>query len=226
MLKHKSIESASTPDRNRMKQSFLRLLHSHARQAEYNALYKQQRAQQGKSQRHIYTPSLPFFEWVHTTAADHVAVGFPFAWSCCWISANFASGAEIFQTPREKYLSTAVERYLSTICRLYNDFGSVARDDAEGNVNSLSFPDFAECGADKEELKGLARFEEECLALALRQLDEEVSRKRERDRKVSRDYHQRKMSLIRLFADVADFYNQLYVVRDLSSRQKSTGGKH
>ena len=36
-----------------------------------------------------------------------------------------------------------VARRLSTMCRMYNDYGSVARDRAEGNLNSLNFPEFA-----------------------------------------------------------------------------------
>jgi hypothetical protein len=51
-------------------------------------------------------------------------------------------GVESFLTAQSKYLAAAACQHLATICRMYNDYGSVARDEAECNLNSIDFAEF------------------------------------------------------------------------------------
>lgn len=47
-----------------------------------------------------------------------------------------------FDRCQAQYYSASIARHLATMCRQYNDYGSIARDTEEANLNSL---DFTEC---------------------------------------------------------------------------------
>lgn len=128
------------------------------------------------------------------------------------------------------------------MCRQYNDFGSAARDTEEGNLNSLDFPEFSrgwredvgeritaavngEARADgdavlergsyhptdtaKDKLMAIAEFERACMQLALQKLRQVVP-------------SPNTMKAIEVYIDVTDLFGQIYVQRDLSSRQKKS----
>ncbi|KAF7909636.1 uncharacterized protein EAF01_003354 [Botrytis porri] len=44
-----------------------------------------------------------------------------------------------------KYLATELGRHLAVMCRMYNDYDSLARDKAEKNLNSVNFPEVEKC---------------------------------------------------------------------------------
>ena len=177
-------------------------------------------------------PSIPYHEWVHTTSAAHTSCHYSFLFFCCLI--NLTPGQwekeECFTTVRQKYLALDVCAHLATMCRMYNDVGSVARDREENNVNSVDFPEFdtdANCnglsedkkdeeqqnwerqGEDKKkaDLLWLAAYERECLEQAFAKLEESGVTSRTRD-------------MLRLFVRVTDLYGQIYVARDLTARIK------
>ena len=106
-------------------------------------------------------------------------------------------------------------RSLAAMCRQYNDYGSILRDRAEGNVNSVNFPEVHEVlpvkrinvrSADKGEgdhgraegesvkqaLFEIAEFERECLNLTMAKLQVLV------EKKVA--------DVLGLFGDVTDLY--------------------
>ncbi|KAM0805418.1 hypothetical protein BDR22DRAFT_969133 [Usnea florida] len=87
------------------------------------------------------SPASSYYTWVHTTSADHTSCPFVFTFYTCLIAPT--PGIECFTTVEQQYVAQDVARRLSTMCRMYNDYGSVARDRAEGNLNSLNFPEFA-----------------------------------------------------------------------------------
>ena len=119
---------------------------------------------------------------------------------------------DCFKTVTQKYFANDLCRHLATMCRMYNDYGSVRRDRVEDNLNSVDFAEFqAEGSADeaKKALFSLAEYERECLAIALVRLQQAGGQA---------DNWQRKMAVIRLFCDVTDLYGQLYVVRDMGTR--------
>lgn len=127
----------------------------------------------------------------------------------------------MFHSPKQKYLAEEVVVHLSTLCRMYNDYGSVGRDREERKLNSINFPDFdvdhgpdategnVESGEMREkrrkgDLMALAEYERECLDHSLRRLEGEV------DGAV--------MEKLRLFVNVTDLYGQIYVARDIGVR--------
>ena len=176
-------------------------------------------------------PNKPYFDWVRTTSADHTSCPFAFVFFTCLMK-NSCSSA--FMHIRQKYLAQDMCRHLATMCRQYNDYGSVARDRAERNLNSLNFPEFDRGVGDhgatksreraireihrdpefrlsdddekKKELLWLAEYERQCLSLAMKNLEEILPGNTVED--------------LRLFIGVTDLYGQMYVVQDLTSRIK------
>lgn len=230
VLKHPSVTSASPWSRDALKRELGIFLKAHVTQAEDNQQFRHD-VEQHKGVYRSATDS--FFRWVCTTSADHTSCPYAFSFVNCLLSTSLANGEDCFATVHEKYLSAAVCRHLASMCRMYNDYGSVARDEKEMNLNSVNFPEFfseprvkeasedARVQARKEALFRVAEYERSCLDVALERLEREggLSSKRGPD---SRRLYQRRMEIWRMFCDVTDLYGQLYVVRDLASRMTGT----
>ena len=128
------------------------------------------------------------------------------------------------------------------MCRQYNDFGSMARDHAEGNLNSVDFAEFSsERELDRElrntpylDIKGrindVGVTGEEGRGLAA---DTQESRKKEdlfwlaeyerqcldlAMQKLEAEVGAEAMNAVRLFVNVTDLYGQIYVLRDVTNR--------
>ena len=106
------------------------------------------------------------------------------------------------------------------MCRMYNDIGSITRDLDERNVNSTNFPEFdsTDLPAKKHALTAMAGYEESCYTYSLDLLDKEVRRAYPDEQKTG--FGRRKMRAVQLFGSVTVLYDQLYVLRDLSSTIK------
>jgi hypothetical protein len=157
-----------------------------------------------------------YYNWVHSTGKDNTSCPFSFTFYCCLIS---EPGETCFKTSRSKYLAQDLCHHLATMCRQYNDYGSIARDREEANLNSVDFDEFntsidqGAVGKDEREadacklkqLFWLAEYERECLNFARRELEKEVS--------------ESIMRKIMLFVNVTDLYGQIYVARDIASRR-------
>ncbi len=178
------------------------------------------------------SPSVPYYDWVHTTSAAHTSCHYSFLFFCCLIgqTPGPSGNDECFTTVRQKYLAQDVCAHLATMCRMYNDLGSVRRDREENNVNSVDFPEF-HCGTNsngfledqmdeeqqerrrheeddkKADLLWLANHERECLEQAFAKLEESGIKSRIKE-------------MLRLFIRVTDLYGQIYVARDLTGRVK------
>jgi hypothetical protein len=93
-----------------------------------------------------------YFKWVNTTGADDTSCPMSFQYFTCLISHNLASKRgpamdnvsvqHCFEGAQATYVAEAVARRLAAMCRMYNDYGSAARDDEENNLNSLDFVEF------------------------------------------------------------------------------------
>ncbi|KAK7418727.1 hypothetical protein QQX98_003745 [Neonectria punicea] len=213
---HEAVLRSSNWDRGNLRQEFRAFLHAHISQLEDNARFAKQ--QTGET---FTSPAQSYFQWVRTTGGNHVACAYSLTFSNCLVSASLGGGQELYPTVSQKYLSTAVTRHLTTMCRMYNDYGSLARDSDERNLNSTHFPEFSSCeslDSRKRSLSRLAEYEHASLIRTLDKLDQEC-----RDTPGStlrKDIDSRKLSVLRLFCDVTDLYDQLYVIKDLSSRLK------
>ncbi|KAI4263582.1 MAG: hypothetical protein L6R42_001282 [Xanthoria sp. 1 TBL-2021] len=88
------------------------------------------------------TPRTSFPTWLHTTGAGHVSGPWSFSFFLCCISSTIRRGADCFTTLRQKLLAADMNAHIGAFCRAYNDYGSITRDRAENNLNSVNFPEF------------------------------------------------------------------------------------
>ncbi|KAH8836246.1 hypothetical protein RJ55_10009 [Drechmeria coniospora] len=155
-----------------------------------------------------------YFDWVRTTSADDTSCPYSFEFFRCLVSSSICAGTDCFPGMRAQYLGQAASRHLATMCRQYNDYGSMARDLEEHNLNSVNFAEFyddEEEGSEGDEsaekagrrLLELADYERECLSLTLKRLRPEITPSA--------------WKAWNVFVDVTDLYGQIYVVRDINS---------
>lgn len=237
VLNHPSIAKASSWDFSMLKIALRTFLLAHTSQTEDNDRFGLD--QDNTANAEFTSASTSFFQWVRTTSADHTSCPYSFAFVSALISASEAGGADCFPSTCEKYFAEAVCRHLATMCRMYNDYGSVARDCIERNLNSINFPEFnrgtnVDIHSDqskKEALFTLAEYERCCLNKALDSLggasqiiDEPRAEYTNPNNAVinsSMELRTRKMAIFRMFCNVTDLYGQIYVVRDIASHMKT-----
>lgn len=219
VLNHKDVLRSSSCDQDTLRQEFRMFMHAHATQLEDNSHFSKQDCGDVFS-----SPEQSYFQWVNSTGGSHVACAYSFAFSNCLISANLLQGKDTFPSVTQKYLISSVMLHATNMCRMYNDFGSIARDNAERNVNSIHFPEFALCKGTsqshdekKKRLSQIATYEQACLDRALEVLEGQS----QHDAGDCRGLKEvRKLKIVKLFCDVTDLYDQLYVIKDLSSNMK------
>ncbi|RYC56856.1 hypothetical protein CHU98_g9351 [Xylaria longipes] len=219
MLQHPAVLSASRWDQMNVKREIQACILAHVTQIEHN-----KRFARGQDKETYSSVPETMFHWVRTTSSEHTSCLSSFAFLSCLISSTLTPGEDCFPTATQKYLSEAACRHLATMCRMYNDFGSVARDRIEGNVNSINFPEFQtpqmeSTSSKKEVLFGLAEYERSCLDHTLRRLNIEADLPNMSSK--AKEIEKRKMAIWRMFVDVTDLYGQIYVIRDISTRMKA-----
>lgn len=207
VLKHRHVQTASAYDQVRLHRELKTFLLAHIDQIEDNSRLAMQRTNVN-TPTIFQNPRTTFFDWVRTTSANHTSCPYSFALVTCF----FGQHKDFFPTSTEKYLAQAVCRHLATLCRLYNDYGSLARDRVEKNLNSVNFPEFhapkSPEGDDQlqKQLFSIAAFERKCLELTLAELSQVTS---DLDKQV-----------IEVFCNVTDMFGQIYVKKDIASRMK------
>ncbi|KAF9773796.1 hypothetical protein IL306_008324 [Fusarium sp. DS 682] len=216
VLRHKDVLKSSHWDQEALHQEFRTFMHAHATQLEDNDRFSKQ-----ESSDTFASPKQSYFQWVNTTGGSHIACAYSFAFSNCLMSANLYRGKEPFPSVTQKYLISSVMRHATNMCRMYNDYGSIARDNAERNVNSIHFPEFSSCDGKPQDLDNrkkrvgeIAKYEHDCLNRALEALEKQCQ---EDGGDCPPSAQARKLEIVKLFCDVTDLYDQLYVIKDLSS---------
>ena len=225
ILTHQHIAHSSTHDRSTLGHELRSFLLAHITQIEDNCAFASQPPTPSSSSDQpsiFHTPAhRSYFTWIHTTSAVHTSCPYSFAFAACLTGSNssrspLGSNKDCFTGAEQKYLAQAMVRHLAAMCRQYNDYGSVARDRAEENVNSVNFAEFHEGeqpgtggkagGGIKEALFRIAEYERECLGLTRGRLEKLVPGKLG--------------EMLGLFVDVTDLYGQIYVARDIASRMR------
>lgn len=207
VLHHPAIIHASKTDRRVLAAELRTFLQAHVTQhGDSIRLRSQMQSDQ------VEEPMGTFFSWVRTTSADHTSCPYSFAYVSCLLSSSLMAGEECFPTTAQKYFAKDACQHLASMCRMYNDYGSVQCDKAEGNLNSINLPEFAARTVDpdrrKAELFELAEYERACLKSAISRLQKSAPNVK------------RKMQVLELFSDVTDLYGQIYMVKDIASRAK------
>ena len=230
VLRHPKIAAASIGDQNHLRQETETFLLAHVLHIKDNSRFSRQNLPESTTAPFL-SPESAYFRWVHTTSADHTSCPYSFAFSACLFGTG---GHDCFSGAWSKYLAQDVCSHLAVMCRQYNDYGSVTRDRAERNLNSINFPEFhdmkvrtagqwnaPQLGEEEEEeeedmhrkedelkstLFQIAEFERECLTRSLQRLKDTIPA--------------RTANMLDLFIGVTDLYGQIYVARDIASRMR------
>ncbi|KAI1761980.1 Ent-kaurene synthase [Hypoxylon sp. FL1150] len=223
VVHHPAVLSSPQGVQNTLSYELETFLVAHIAQAEDNQRFALQGATTTSAEgnptpqstpREYQNPGKSFYNWVRGTSANHTSCPFAFIFFNCLVSKSFPS---IYRTAKSAYLAEDLCRHLASLCRMYNDYGSVARDKDEGNLNSVNFPEFhrgvsrkVRQGLDdgnsiKDQLMWIADYERDGLNRATRALEQELC-------------EDKFMDALRVFIDVTDLYGQTYVQRDLTSR--------
>ena len=176
------------------------------------------------------TRRAPYSTWLHTTGTGHVSGPFSFAFLLCTLSSTVRSplgghNHDCFTTPRQKLIAYSMNSHLGSFCRVYNDYGSVARDAEEGNINSLNFPEFFPLGLDGE---GLGReggveaakkllleagvYERESAMAEAEQLYQHLEEEGEEGQIIARR--------IQVYVGGCEQFSDMYLTRDVTNRVK------
>ena len=221
-LYHPRVQSAPELVQEQLQQELNKFFQAHLTQIEDNRMLssgvpkctRSLTQQQSSQDAQVYSLRYPksFFEWVCSTGADHTSCPFSFIYFCCLIDSQL-----ITKSAKQNYLARDLGRRLASACRMYNDCGSLARDRAEYNLNSLDFKEFTLSSLDasgsieevtkKQDLLWLADYEFEGVRRAMEKLEKE-------------GIDDRTMTALRLFVNVTDLYGQIYVARDIAVRLK------
>ncbi|KAL9107341.1 MAG: hypothetical protein Q9187_008442 [Circinaria calcarea] len=244
VLEHPASLSAPSAVRSLLAFELSRFLLAHLAQIRDNFRFGAQAVTPTLSAPTFFSsPRTPYFEWVRTTSADHTSCPYSFVFFTCLIA---PSGLSCFTGVEQHYFLQALYRHLATMCRQYNDYGSIERDRLEQNLNSVNFPEFAEAATESDgsttssdapsDLQGgsvtsradgdklskdndifpMLRIKESLLTIAAY----------ERGcldltmEKLGKLLDKETMKAIRTFVDVTDLYGQIYVARDIATRMK------
>ncbi|KAI1438940.1 terpene synthase family protein [Xylaria sp. CBS 124048] len=231
-LAHPQVLSASPADQQNLKRELRTYLLSQVQQEEDSTRFRSLRERRNSVSSTSSTfdnntdigMRTSYFTWARTTGSDNVSGPFAWAFIGCLLSSALTphgGGQDVFPSASEKYVAADVARHLSTMARIYNDFGSIRRDQDEGAINSVFFPEFASHdGVErrKNELHELGRYEYSCLRLAFSRLEELGRRTAETTKDVAAArLSRRRLDIWAMFLDQVVLFDQIYVIKDISS---------
>lgn len=206
----------------------------------------------GSGLAHVFTGAQDigqsYYDWVRTTPADHTSCPYSFEFFTLlltsWENEDALVSKEnrkvgcLSSSPLVHYLASDVCRHLASLCRQYNDYGSVRRDNAEGSLNSIDFPEFHQGWQQSHETKEVAQGTPDAPCQENGKNGEDRSKFKKTDHRRSElmklaDYerqcldhalrrlkpliYQRTSLALQVFVNVTDLYGQIYVVRDINA---------
>jgi hypothetical protein len=94
-------------------------------------------------------PSMGYAPWVHTIGGGHIAATFALMWvQACFGNKIRGPRRECFSSVQQKCMVWNLNSHSAKQLRMFNDYGSIARDVEERNLNSTNFPEFFGSGDD------------------------------------------------------------------------------
>ena len=217
VLCHPRVATASPGNRAVLRQELRIFLLAHVTHVEDNLKFSQQELPKSITVPFL-SPNGTYYRWVHTTSADHTSCPYSFAFFVCLIS---NVGSDCFKGAKSKYLAQDLCAHLAVMCRQYNDYGSIARDRVESNLNSVNFPEFhaTEAYSDGQLNESqLQRKEDELKSVLFEIAEYERESLDHASRRLKRFVPARIASMLDLFLGVTDLYGQIYVARDIAIR--------
>lgn len=209
VLLHPNVQKASKYEREQLRINLREFLVAHLNQIKDN--HQLHAKQDDPSTRGACVSTQGSYStWVRSTAANHTGGPFAFSFLLCLLGRT----ADCFQTCEAKFIADDVSRHMSTMCRMYNGFGSIVRDRTEGNLNSADFAEFREGQqitdhALRDAVSRVAEYERKCLTMALTELKNVCD---------GRVYE-----AVKVLCDVTDMYGQMYVLKDLTPYLEERG---
>lgn len=227
IMHHPHIVGASTADHKRLGEALRHFLLAHVQQILDNAKLSAvttdaHSTASGDAPAPVLVEDAPyssFKAWVRSVSADHTSCPYSFIFASCLLAKD---GKDFFSSLAGNYIADDLCRHLATMCRMYNDLGSVSRDVNEHNLNSLNFPEFAGAIAHpnlpehpveedvkiaKAKLKDLADYERRATKFSFAELESMDGQ------------NARCVEMLRVFVDVTDLFGQIYVVKDIASQR-------
>jgi hypothetical protein len=173
-----------------------------------------------------------YFSWARGTGAIHTSCPMASRFFMCLISTMDRN----FESVQAQHLSSSVAQHLATMCRQYNDYGSIVRDAEENNLNSVNFAEFQPDTWVHDRMKGRSSGEGVAgggsLANGkLRSAKQDLMAIAEFERKLMESSFAALKELstspgamddLRVLVDVTDLFGQLYVARDVSTRKRAS----
>ncbi|TFB00207.1 Copalyl diphosphate synthase [Trichoderma ghanense] len=205
------------PAQLRVMQELEKFLLAHMAHNADNAHRREHQQNRGGASWH---DQVPYYDWVRTTGANDTSCPYSFAFFCCLISPG---GSHCLASMEQRYLAREMCLHLATLCRQYNDYGSVMRDDAEGNLNSLHFPEFADGGGqclDFQRTVGREAAVEEAKGVLMKVAGLERAMMQVCWEALSASLDEGVRGRLKAFIDVTDLFGQIYVARDIASRMQ------
>lgn len=144
------LEKATRLDMNEFRSEIKKYLLFHVRQATDNRrLEAQQPASLDDSVTSPHheiicfdTPQTGYPTWIHTVGGGHISAPVSHAMSTCYIGSCIRGGKDGWSSVAQRMIAYELNAHIGAYCRIYNDYGSIARDTNEGNLNSINFPEF------------------------------------------------------------------------------------
>ena len=228
MLNYPRIQHASLTDQNHLRSELQTFLLAHVAQIEDNARFSVQEPQSPSTTAIFVSTRRSYYEWAHTVGANSVSCPFSFAFFTCLLGSSLSSTAhpaDCFSSIHQNYLARDLCAHLAVMSRLYNDYGSFARDRAEANINSVNFAEFHgpythSYSKQEDESRKEIQLKADLLVLARheRQMADSVGEKLLVNLRTSGSSKDRsEADGVSLFMGVTALYADIYVARDLSN---------
>ncbi|KAH8158312.1 hypothetical protein CIB48_g9932 [Xylaria polymorpha] len=217
---HPAVLQSPEAARLRVMQELEKFLLAHMEHNADNARLREHKHGGGQAQINSHD-QVPYYDWVRTTGANDTSCPYSFAFFCCLIS---TSGSHCLASVEQRYIARELCLHLATLCRQYNDYGSALRDDAEGNLNSLHFPDFmdkTECSLSPQVTVrdgGKHTSVEEAKGLLMKVAEIERVFMQVCWEALSSSFDKSIRNKLKIFIDVTDLFGQIYVARDIASK--------
>lgn len=88
------------------------------------------------------SPQTGYTTWIHTVGGGHISAPVSLAMTTCYIGSCVRGGKDGWSSVAQRMFAYELNVHIAAFCRIYNDYGSIARDTNEGNLNSINFPEF------------------------------------------------------------------------------------
>ena len=228
VIDHPRVQMAAPNSCNALRTTMQTFLVSHIQQIEDNSRFRSQDPTPCGGFQVFRTPRTTYHTWSHTTAASHTAGPYSFSFFLCHTSVQPTGSPECLQSGYQKYLADELSSHVAVMTRLYNDYSSILRDHAEGNLNSVNFPDFHSKHNDdpqtqvdhiketeiKSQLLALAQYERSRASAVTQALIESLMG----DSAVGAN--PKFANALKLFTGVAEFWAEVCLARDLGIKIK------